>query len=205
MTHYFMSPKNSRQVAVADFPAHLPLYAYALMDPVPEELLTVEELPFDLTLKKVTFTRKGSVHSDDLSSLRHPWADYQPNTLAWPLVTARLRAIIDRHASGLECHEWVRVTVRPGTGAGRPYYILRFQEEQDLLNREASVFWPVADKPDLLLTPAFAQEKIAALSVFPYPSGCWQIPSGLCVSKQVKEAAKREGLVGLHFEDLRIS
>jgi hypothetical protein len=204
MTHYLMSPKNSRQVAVAAFPPHLPLSAYALMSPVPEELLTVDEFPFDLTLKKVAFIPKGSVESDDLSGLPRPWADYQPNALAWPLVSARLRAIIDRHASGQERHEWVRVTVRPGTGAGRPYHVLRFREQLDVLHKEASVFWPVAGKPDRLVDPAFAQEKITALSVFPYPSGCWQIPSGLCVSEQVKVAAKREGLMGLNFEDLRI-
>jgi hypothetical protein len=205
MTHYLMSPKNRRQVAVAVFPAHSPLRAYALMDPMPEELLTVDEFPFDLTLKKVTFTPNGSVDSDDLSSLQRPWADYQPNALAWPLVSARLRAIIDRIATGQERHEWVRVTVRPGAEAGRPYYVLRFREQPDVLDEEASVFWPVADKPDLLVKPAFAQEKITALTVFAYPSERWQIPSALCVSKQVKEAAKQQGLVGLNFEDLRIS
>lgn len=205
MPHYLMSPKNSRQVAVAVFPAYLPLRAYALLDPIPEELLTGDVLPFDLALKKVTFTPKGSVDSDDLSSLQRPWADYQPNSLAWPLVSARLRAIIDRLACGRERHEWVSVTVRPGTEAGRPYYVLRFREQPDVLAKEASLFWPVADKPDRLVKPTFAQEKIAALSVFPYPSERWQIPSGLCVSQQVKEAAQREGLVGLSFEDLRIS
>ncbi|MBO2010732.1 imm11 family protein [Hymenobacter negativus] len=203
MTHYFLSPKDSRHVAVAFFPSQLPP-SYALLDPVPAEVLTLDALPFDLVLKQVTFSKHGPEDSEDLSGLRHPWADYQPNTLAWPVVSARLRALIDRHACGREGQEWVRVTVRPATGPGRSYYLLRFTYQPDVLNEAASVFHPVANRPALLVKPVFAPEKIAGLSVFGYPSTSWQIPSGLCISREVKEAAKQEGLEGLHFEDLRI-
>jgi hypothetical protein len=184
---------------VAFFPPELPA-SYALMDPVPAEVL-----PLDLLLKKVTFGKQGSMNSEDLSGLRHPWADFQPNALAWPVVSTRLRALIDQQASGREGLQWVRVTVRPSGGTGRPYYLLRFTHRPDVLNEATSVFYPVANGPALLVKPVFAQEKIAGLSVFGYPSEGWQIPSGLCVSGEAKKAAEREGLEGLHFEEIRIS
>jgi hypothetical protein len=174
------------------------------MDPVPTELLTANELPFDLTLKKVTFGPAGSTESDDLSGLAHVWVDYQPNSLAWPVVSARLREVIDQQASGLEHHEWVPVHVHGRGEASRPYYLLRFQQPNDVLDYEQSTFHRPDDRPALLVKPVFVQEKIAPLCVFAGDPEQWQITSHLFVSQAVRAAAKRAGLVGLHYEPCRV-
>ena len=121
MTHFFLSPRNSRSVAVAcapDNPA-----AYTLIP----KLANKNRIPFDLTLKNVSFTNKGIIESDDLSGLKHSWFDYQPNSLAWPIMSERLRDIIDSHASGEELHEWLPVTIN-SENESRTYFTLRFKE-----------------------------------------------------------------------------
>jgi hypothetical protein len=174
------------------------------MDPVPAELLTAPELPFDLTLKKVTFGPTGSIDSDDLSSLAHVWVDYQPNSLAWPVVSARLREVIDQQASGFEHHEWVPVNVHGCGEASRTYYLLRFQNPNDVLDYRKSTFHRPVGKPERLAKPIFVQEKIAPLCVFAGDPQQWQITSHLFVSQAVRAAATRAGLVGLHYEPSRV-
>ena len=199
MTHFYFSPRNSRSVAIACTPE--PIIAYTLID----SIAGFSHFPTDLKLKNLRFGAKGITESDDLTGLRYIWTDYQPNSLAWPLMSAKMRSIIDSHASGQEQHEWLTVNVYQGATNYREYYLLRFREQVDVLNFDKSYFLRFPDKPAHLCQPVFAQEKIANLCVLAAPSNDWQITSRIYVSKAVRMSAKREGLVGLNFEDIKIS
>jgi hypothetical protein len=199
MSHFALFPLNRKSAAVACAPEET-LPSHTLID----SLIGVNSLPFDLTLKDVTFGRNGSKTSDDLSHLKHLWFDYQLNSLAWPVLSAKLRTVIDQQASGREQYEWISVNIHRGEEETRPYYILRFKEQSDVLDMEKSTFLRFSDKPDHLINPTFSQEKIADLCVFTCSSMFWQIGAGLYVSKAIRDCAKREKLVGLHFESIRI-
>ncbi|WP_210515569.1 imm11 family protein [Hymenobacter terricola] len=200
MAHFSLSPQDSRHAAVACAPENILPY-FTIM----AEIINQNKIPFDLTLKKVSFGKSGSVESPNLSGLKHQWFDYLPNTFAWPVMSERLREIIDYHASGDEQYEWIRVNINSETSGFRRYFMLRFKKQNDVLDLEKSVFHKLINKPKFLVNPAFSQEKIANLCVFGRPDDMfWQIPSGIYVSRQVWEDARRKGLAGLHFENARI-
>jgi hypothetical protein len=199
MSHFALLPLNRKSAAVACAPEEIPA-SYTLLD----SLVGINSLPFDLTLKNVTFGREGSKTSDDLNDLKCLFFDYQLNSLAWPVLSARLRTIIDQQASGREHYEWISVNIHRGEEETRPYYILRFKEQPDVLDMEKSTFLRFPNKSDHLINPTFSQEKIADLCMFTCPSMFWQIGAGLYVSQAIRDWAKREKLAGLHFETLRM-
>ena len=200
MTHFSISPQDSRSVAIACAPEGISPYFTLMAD-----LMTLDKAPFDLTLKNVSFGKNGSIESNNLSGLKHLWFDYQPNSFAWPIMSERMREVVDSHASGDEHYDWLPVNINSGATGPRTYFMLRFNKGNDVLDTENSVFHKLNHKPDLLVKPAFSKEKIANLCVFGRPDGMfWQIPSGIYVSRQVRKTAQREGFVGLHFENARI-
>lgn len=79
------------------------------------ELAKSSELPFDLTLVKLTPHRNGLDVSADISELTEIWPDYMPNNQAWPLFSANLRQIVDRRLIHDEGLYWISAKV---TGAG---------------------------------------------------------------------------------------
>lgn len=201
MNYFLLSPQDSRgrDVAVACAPVSAPPY-FILM----EEMANCLRPPFDLVLKQVSFSKTGSIESDDLSNLKRPWSDYQPNSFAWPLMSLKLRDIIDCHASGEEQYEWLPINIHSEKGDSRTYFVLIFNKPHDVLDLEHSVFHRFLDKPDHLVKPVFSQQKIGRLCVCAHSETLWQIPVGVYVNQEVRDAAKREGLEGLHFERVRV-
>ena len=193
MNYYFFSPKNRRSAAVACAPENTPP-AHQLV----EGLLEVDALPFELTLKKLLFRSRGTVRFDDLSDVKHVWSDYQPNSLAWPIMSPELRDVIDQNVTEEDAIEWVKVLIRQGSVAARPYYLLRFTAQKDVLNVEASVY--AGAGRSFVAQPVFDAHKIAPLNIFCVPEDYWQITSGIYVSEKIKKAAKKAGLTGLNFE-----
>ena len=193
MNYYFFSPKNRRSVAVACAPENTPP-AYQLV----EGLLDVDALSFELTLKKLLFRSRGVVESDDLTGVQHVWCDFQPNSLAWPIMSPQLRDVIDQNVTEEDAIDWVKVLIRQGSMTARPYYLLRFKTQKDVLNVEATVY--AGADPPFVAQPVFAAHKIAPVSVFCVPEDDWQISHGVYVSEKIKKAAKKAGLTGLNFE-----
>ncbi|WP_201984893.1 imm11 family protein [Hymenobacter rubidus] len=199
MNYFLLSPQDSRDVAVACAPVSAPPY-FTLM----EEMANCLKPPFDLMLKQVSFSKTGSVKSDDLSNLKRLWSDYQPNSFAWPLMSQKLRDIIDYYASGEEQYEWLPINIHARKGDSRTYFVLRFNKSHDVLDLEHSVFHRFPDKPANLVKPVFSQQKIGRLCIFACSEVLWQLPTGIYVNYEVRDAAKCEGLEGLHFEKVRV-
>ncbi len=180
-------------MAVACAPEDIPA-SHTLIEP----MQGINNLPFELILKRLVFSRGAIRKFDDLDSLKYLWLDYQPNSLAWPVLSERMRELIDRNATGEEGIDWISVMIRRGEVEARQYHILRFKQPVDVLNREQTIF---AGATDLIVRPAFDQAKVANLSVFCAPEPFWQITSGIYVSEKIKRQAKAEKLIGLHFEN----
>lgn len=193
---FFLSPLNSKSVAVACAPEDTPA-SYELISKL--ERLTA--LPFDLVLKDILFEKKGPRQSSELGKLKHLWYDYQPNSLAWPIFSERLKNVIDSQTIGEKPFDWLTVTIKQNSKVSRQYYLLRFIKHQDVLNLEHSVF--AGRNADFLVKPVFDSNKIENLTIFSAPKDDGQITSGIYVSQQVRDVAKAQGLVGLNFESTR--
>jgi len=158
-------------------------------------------LPFELVLKDVLFEKNGSRQSSELGKLKYLWYDYQPNSLAWPIFSERLKNVIDSQTTGEKLFDWLIITIRQNSEISRPYYLLRFTKQQDVLNLEHSVF--AGRNSDFLVKPIFDAKKVDKLTIFSAEKNGEQITSGIYVSQQIKDVAKAQGLVGLNFESTR--
>lgn len=50
-----------------------------------KELNGINRLPFELNLVKLSVGKSGLIESNDLTSLKEIWLDYQPNSLTFPV------------------------------------------------------------------------------------------------------------------------
>lgn len=137
MNYYFLAEKIIPSTA----------FAYASGEtPLSHELISnvkgMHELPFELELKKVVSTKIGLRVNNDLSDVKYLWIDYQPNNLAWPLMSEKLKAVIERNLTGKESIDWITTNVN-GKGEGRKYFIPFFNKKLDVLDYAKNLvcFW----------------------------------------------------------------
>jgi hypothetical protein len=197
MSNYFLlGGKNSRNVASAIVPE--PEGSKLPFELIPT-LIDVEELPFELSLVKLTVGRHGLVKSNVLSDLKEIWLDYQPNNQVWPLMSEKLKSVIESHLTGNEGIQWIKASVKT-EGAHRVYYIPRFEKMLDVLDLQKTTFVPGTD---MVLRPCFSRLKVRNYSFFHKPSTnnySWRIPPGLYVDEALKKAIQKEKLTGISFE-----
>jgi len=196
--YFFLCGKNSPQVASAFAPEGTKL-AHRLIP----ELDNANELPFDLELVKLSSGKKGLIKSDDLSSLKEIWLDYQPNSLAWPLFSEKLKTIITMNLTGKEGINWITAKVI-GNSEQRIYYIPRFEKMLDVLDIQKTMY---IQGTDHVIRPVFSISKISLYNIFHQPEAFnfWKITSGLYVSEAIKKAIQKEKLIGVAFEKVSVS
>jgi hypothetical protein len=197
MSNYFLlCGKNSRKVASAIVPE--PEGSKLSFELIPA-LNDVEELPFELSLVKLTVGKNGMVKSNDLSDLKEIWLDYQPNSQVWPLMSEKLKSVIESNLTGKEGMDFIKANVK-GNGDHRVYYIPRFEKMLDVLDLQQTTFVPGTD---MVIRPCFSQLKIGNYSIFHRPSAndySWKIPFALYVNEALKKAIRKEKLTGVSFE-----
>lgn len=167
------------------------------------ELNGKNKLPFELSLVKLDVGKNGLIESNDLSDLKEIWLDYQPNSLAWPLMSERLKSIIEANLTGNEQIDWIECKVKNGSEE-RTYYILRFNKMLDVLDMQKTMF---VQGTDHIIRPVFASIKISAYAIFSAPSSyeLWKITPGLYVIEALKKAIQKAKLTGMDFERTSVS
>jgi hypothetical protein len=167
------------------------------------ELNGINKLPFELSLVKLDVGKNALIESNDLSDLKEIWLDYQPNSLAWPLMSERLKSVIEANLTGNEQIDWIECKVKNGSEE-RTYFILRFNKMLDVLDMQKTMF---VQGTDHIIKPVFASSKISAYGIFSKPSlyDLWKITSGLYVSDVLKKAIQKEKLTGVDFEKTTVS
>ena len=175
--YYFFCWKSVTQVASAFAPKGTKL-AHELI----EDIEGMNELPFELELVKLTETKTELIKDKDLNGLDSIWFDYQPNSLAWPLMSAKLKLIISDNLTGKEGISWITAKVN-GNGENRNYYIPRFEKMLNVLDEQKTMYVKGTDR---IIKPIFSAEKISNYSVFHKLSAynLWKITSGLYVSEK---------------------
>lgn len=191
--YYLFSWKHRPELASA---------IYAIENQVAHELISElngkNNLPFEFQLKRVKETKDDIIIDENLSPLNAVWLDYQPNSLAWPLMSERLKSIIEAYLTGNEQIDWIECKVK-NRSEERTYYILRFNKMLDVLDVQKTMF---VQGTDHIIRPVFASSKICSYSIFPNPSShdLWKITSGLYVSNVLKKAIQKAKLTGMDFE-----
>jgi hypothetical protein len=195
--YYFLTIENYHEVASA----------FAPKDKLSQDLIPQlegrDDLPFSLELVKLSVGKNGLIESKDLSQLDNIWLDFQPNSLAWPLMSERFKKLITENLTGKEAINWIKVVVN-GNNESRFYYILRFEKMLDVLDMNQTLF---AKGTDFIVRPHFSLEKIKEYSIFNKPSShdLWKITSGLYINEKLRKAIIKEKLLGPAFERVRVS
>jgi hypothetical protein len=163
----------------------------------------LSKLPFELNLIKLEVGKNGLIESNDLSSLKEVWLDYQPNSLAWPIMSKKLKSVIEANLTGNEQIDWIECTVKNGDEE-RIYSILRFNKKLEVLDMLKTTF---VQGTDHIIKPVFSTAKISDFSIFSKPSSheLWKITPGLYVSNVLKKAIQNEKLTGIEFEKTNVS
>lgn len=193
MTEYYFLAENVKPGTAFAYTQEEMLLSHELMP----SLIDRTELPFELFLKKVIIDKSGLHVNYDLSELKHLWVDYQPNNLAWPLMSEKLKDVIRNHLTGKEGLTWIKAIVNGGNET-REYFIPRFLEKLDVLDVQKTMFVPDTSH---IIKPVFSFSKIMNFSLFHKSQEYfWEITSGLYVSDVLKKAIQKERLTGLDFE-----
>jgi hypothetical protein len=156
------------------------------------------QLPFDLNLIKLTVERNGLSRSNELSGIRDIWTDYPPNDFAWPVMSEKMKSVIDVNLSGNENIDWISCKIK-GLDEAREYFVLRFNKPFDSVLDE--------ERTKINFYPVFIGSKICALNIFTQSriSDLWKITSDLYVSETMKKALQKAKLTGISFEQTDVS
>jgi len=196
--YYFLTIKNYKEVASAFAPEKTKL-SHELIP----ELDGKNELPFELNLVKLSVGENGLIKSDDLSDIENVWLDFQPNSLAWPLMSERFKNLICENLTGKESIDWIQAKIN-GENESRMYYIMRFEKMLDVLDVEQTLF---VKGTDHIIRPHFSIEKVKELCVFNTPDShdFWKITSGIYINEHLKKKILKEKFIGPAFEKVRVS
>lgn len=191
---FLMGLRHSNNVASACAPE-----GAALAHELIEDVASSGEMPFDFTLKALTVKRDGIHYSNDFSLVKTVWADYQPNSLAWPLFSERLKVLIEENLTGKEAVKWIPCNVCCDCDA-RKYYIPLFTRELDVLDKEKCFY----TGNGCLIKPAFSPLKIRDYGIFPKPAknNLWRITSAVYVSEKVRSEVKKAKMPEISFEQV---
>jgi hypothetical protein len=156
--------------------------------PAPYEFISklegVDELPFDLEI------RDGILE------------DYPGNSLAWPLMSEKMKRVIERNLTGEEGVSWIKANVKAG-GDLSSYYILRFRKKMDVLDMDRTTFVSGTDK---IIEPCFSLAKIQRYSLFHKPASydLWKITVSIYVNDKLRKEMIKEGLSGVAFSEAKV-
>jgi len=147
------------------------------------ELEGKDELPFGLEL------REGIL------------VDYLGNSLAWPLMSEKMRMVIERNLTGEEGISWIKANVK-ARGDIFDYYVLRFRKKLDVLDMNKTTF---VTGTDHVIKPCFSLAKIRIYSLFNVPQShnLWKITIAIYINDKLRKDMIREGLSGIAFSEVR--
>lgn len=196
--YYLLTGKEKKEMASAFAPKNTKL-GHDLI----EEVADLKELPFELSLVKLSVRKGELIESNDLSGIKDIWLDYQINSLAWPLFSNRLKLIIEKNLTGKEGINWIAAKINAKINTikeQRIYYIPSFTKKLDVLDLEQTWF---VEGTTAIINPYFSLSKIKKYSMFSTPSdyNFWKITHGIYVCNLLRKNIKKEKLTGIYFEE----
>ncbi len=194
--YYLLSWKNGKEPIASAFSSKVAMLTHELI----EELNNINELPFEFKLIKLKGSKNGLIKSNNLSDLQETWLDYQPNNLAFPLMSEKLKSVIEMSLTGNEQIDWIACKVK-NRDKERRYFILRFNKILDVLDMQKTMF---VQGTDVIIKPVFSLKKTNKYSIFMATTSgygnLWKITSGIYISENLKKAIQKQKLTGIDFE-----
>ena len=190
MRYYWMSINNDIVNSVAFAPKGTHPSHYLI-----DEVKRKKSLPFSLELHRVGVSSELIV-----KDICDDFYDYQPNSLAWPIMSNKMKSVIEGHLTGKEYIEWKTVTIK-GKDISREYFIPVFTKKLDTLLVEKTV---IVKQSGIILKPCFDKNKIKGLSMFHGHNNFWSITTQIYVSDAVKRAIKASGIQEIMFSPVHI-
>ncbi|MDX9846527.1 MAG: hypothetical protein RBT74_06060 [Tenuifilaceae bacterium] len=163
------------------------------------EVVGLAKLPFTFKLETVRISKKGLERLGYLVHQSKP-VDYQPNNLAWPLVSLKMMKIIQSHLKGSEGIKWISVDVLCGDIVCE-YFVPCFMTKLDTLDNEKTLFVPNTSH---IIKPVFSLVKTSKYEVFHGHSIAWQISTEIYVSEAIVKELKESNISGVKFEPVRL-
>ncbi len=194
MNYYLLSFNNSYTKTIAYSPKGSP-QPHHLISQIDSKQLN--EFPFDMKLHSAAIGKSG-IEVGDISD-EH--TDIQPNNLAWPLMSLRLKEIIDSSLTGNESLTWISIKL-VGKTKDYTYFLPFFSDKRDILDIEHSIFvgpW------NTLLKPYFKSQKVKTLAFFNGDPNNWQVSSRLYVNDLIKKKIEQSGITGISFTKARMT
>lgn len=166
------------------------------------DILGIDKLPFDLILKKVVLENGVLKQMNDLSKVKSIWVDYQPNTLAWPIMSESMMKLVSSHLTGKEEIDWVRCKIFDGSRY-MEYYILRFTKQLDVIDPAKTIY---VDGTNHIIRPFFSATKVNDFSVFhkPQANDLWRIPSAIYINEMLHDDLIANQITGIDFELVKL-
>jgi len=120
--------------------------------------------------------------------------DYQSVIHGFRLCSQRLKILLENNKSPVDKIQWLDATVT-WNGETRPYYILHFFEDTDVIDPVLSRWNPVRKAYDAL-PKVYDREKIGNLNIFSFP----QSFLGLTVRAHILSEIKKQKMTGMTWE-----
>jgi len=151
-------------------------------------------------LVTILVTRKGLKYIKEVDLANTPLADYLCNDRAWPLLSERVKVIIDSHLTGEEGLEWVKVNIDGPNGMSWIYYVPTFWKELDVLNHQKTTYIEPGFIRRIVLDP----EKIKNLAIFREPTATECVTPSLYITHDLKTALQQAELSGIKFPKVAV-
>ena len=131
-------------------------------------------------------------------SMTGVFQDYQANDLGLPLMSSKLKSIVD--SSICEMHRWESSLVRIGNSEKIEYFIPRFSNAIDVICREKSkiINGPIGE---VIMKACLEEGKVGDLEFFPLTSSSIR----LIVSSRLKEKIEENNLTGIEFSSVPVA
>lgn len=164
----------------------------------------VDEVPYQLNLTVCTKDRKGLHYSENFSLLDEVFPDYLLQLYVAPLLSERLKQIIENGCTGNEHIKWIKIPVKAGNDV-KNYYQPMFLVPLDVIDESNSRYIIPGDKSTII--PCYSLQKLEKFNVFymnPYISNIdlWKLPTHINISDSIVKEIKAQGIKGLIFRQL---
>ena len=160
-----------------------------------EELLVVPQLPFPFTLHEVSVFEKFVK-----GNITNAHDDFQSNNLGLPLMSERMKQLIETELLGTEKIKWIEVRVQ-GESNEFIYYVPYFYQKQETLDTDRTIFIP---NTDLIIKPYYDKELVSQYAMFHGYGPRWQIPVRVYVNSCIKRKLVDSKMTGLNFIKARV-
>jgi hypothetical protein len=125
-----------------------------------------------------------------------PYQDYLANNLGWPLMSERLKGIIDSKAER-EKPAWIIAEVISESSMSLNYFVPLFSGWLDVLNHEKSII----TKNNLVIKAHLSKDKVCGLEFFPVPGSAFRI----IISERIKKEIEKHKITGVDFSLVPLS